>query len=213
MGKNGKSFMKVIRDITNTLIINTNSPIESDYMKRKVVCVFGEPAVGKSTLFKKIINDIGNFESKKELKIVCGLLNINKNLFIMGKYEEGETFPGTDKLSMSVQPSAVQYIKSTSHNFLIEGDRLSNKKFFCELLEDENIELILVMLRVSEKTLKERHIKRGDNQDDKFLRSRLTKCNNIMNTFSRHSSFNFFYNENEEQQQEIYNFILKKLGI
>ena len=81
-----------------------------NYFKR-INIIGGVPATGKSALMKKI---------KKELKvdyffekdILKGYADKDKDNYIFGIYNN-ELFDGTDKLSMAVQPKAVEFIRAT----------------------------------------------------------------------------------------------------
>ena len=80
---------------------------------RKILAVIGRPGVGKTTLFKKFIES-KNWENKELIKLVPSLYNEELDLHILGKYEEGEVFAGTDRMSMAVMPAAVEFFKSVN---------------------------------------------------------------------------------------------------
>ena len=106
--------------------------ISNPLKKRKIVAVGGSPGTGKTTLFRKFMEDKKLVETAPA-KLVVASYNTDKDLYILGKYEEGETFAGTDRLSMAVQPPLQEWIASNNCNILFEGDRVFNQSFleFC----------------------------------------------------------------------------------
>ena len=70
---------------------------------RKIVAVGGQPGTGKTTLFRKYMES-KSWKTVEPAKLVSAMYNEELDLYILGKYQEGETFAGTDRLSMAVQP-------------------------------------------------------------------------------------------------------------
>jgi len=66
----------------------------------KVIAIGGEPGSGKSTLMKEIISKYNWLKVYDEVKLVP-YLQYDCN-YILGKYDDGETFSGTDRMSMAV---------------------------------------------------------------------------------------------------------------
>jgi len=150
----------------------------------KVIAIGGVPATGKTTLMKRIINSWGPLEAREP--VVDGvklpmLVDRYNKLHILGKYEEEETFAGTDKLSMSIQPTAVKFMKSNDGVLLFEGDRLFNKSFLHEC--QNSSDLSIICLEVDEELVEQRHEERADFQSDKFKKGRRTKVDNIKAEF------------------------------
>jgi|TARA_R110001592_G_scaffold28662_1_gene104865 deoxyadenosine/deoxycytidine kinase len=141
----------------------------------KCLAIGGVPATGKTTLMKMIINQI---KPKQSFKF--GLLRgyIKDNTAILGIYKKGEVFAGTDKLSMAVQKDFDIYVDRKAFNISFEGDRLFTGNNLKNLTTKYNTRIII--LDADEETLKQRHINRGDNQSETFLRSRNTKIKNIL---------------------------------
>lgn len=173
---------------------------------RKILALIGEPGTGKTTLFRKFIEQY-TWEKREEIKLVNTMYCKDKDLHIIGKYEEGETFAGTDRLSMSVVPEAIKFVEGTSSNIMFEGDRLTGSKFFDFLVNLPETELKIIVLNVSSNTLKERYAERGSNQSETFLKGRKTKIGNIMTNFEYMDYITSFVNENEEDQKRILEFI------
>lgn len=176
---------------------------------RKIIAVGGRPGTGKTTLFKKFMEQ-GNYAFKEPVKLLPSLYNEEKDLYVLGKYEEGETFAGTDRLSMAVQPVVQDWLKTNDSNILFEGDRIFNQSFLEFAMNLPNTELIVLYLKASEEGLKQRYKDRGSDQSEQFLRGRETKYNNILSNFELMSYITEFTNETYEDQQKIIEFLNEK---
>lgn len=177
---------------------------------RKIVAVGGVPGTGKTTLFRKFMED-REWEEVKLNDLVYAMKS--GDLIVLGKYEEGETFAGTDKLSMAVQPKVQEWLEATPHcKILFEGDRIFNQSFleFCLNLPDTDLDL--VYLKADQKLLEQRYADRGSDQSEKFLRGRETKYNNILSNFELMMVTTEFDNETFEDQQKVLDFIRDKLS-
>lgn len=160
----------------------------------KVVGIGGEPATGKSTLIKSFMTELG--PAKQEFKFGClygyrWRIDIPKSLFefndvfILGLYPEGETFGGTDRLSMAVQPMVevfLEYQKKTPSIIIFEGDRLFCKPTLRHIQKVAWRHLFIVLTATPEEK-ERRHKQRQDDQSQSFLKSRVTKINNIRRAF------------------------------
>lgn len=145
----------------------------------KLFYIIGIPGTGKSTLMKALMERIGG-DWKQER--VIDLLDTHNNgkYRVLGKYEEAQTFSGTDRLSMAVAPKAIEWIKTKPNEIIFgEGDRLNSKTFF-EAVGDD---LTIIHLTVSDNTREERYKERGSNQSDKFIQTTRTKCQNVLEAF------------------------------
>ena len=76
----------------------------------KIIAIGGEPGCGKTTLVKRIIDNY-KLEPKYDSYKLVPYLQKN-NIYVLGKYEEGEVFSGTDRMSMAVQPEAIKFLNS-----------------------------------------------------------------------------------------------------
>jgi deoxyadenosine/deoxycytidine kinase len=185
--------------------------IIGDSMK-KIIAVGGRPGTGKTTLFREFIKQY-EWDKVEPKKLVPALYNKELDLYILGKYEEGDTFAGTDKMSMACQPNVQEFIIETTSNVLYEGDRIFNKSFLEFASEQPNVDLSIIYLKVSDDTLQERYEERGSNQSETFLKGRETKYNNILSNFDLMSYITEFENSNTEQQTIILNFLKSKFGV
>lgn len=126
-------------------------------------------------------------------------------LFVLGVYGGKETFQGTDRLSMAVQPDAVRFLAEAARredlgesSFLFEGDRLFNVSFLSDALE-LGYDVRVLVLKASERTLTRRHMDRGDNQSEQFKASRKTKVRNVLESLSGRAPAEVFSNETTEE--------------
>ena len=183
--------------------------IKSEKKVRKIIAVGGQPGTGKTTLFRKYMED-KQWISTEPAKLVSASYNTERDLYILGKYEEGETFAGTDRLSMAVQPPLQEWIKSHNCNILFEGDRVFNQSFleFCMGLPDTDLQI--VYLKAPKQTLEQRYKDRGSDQSEQFLRGRETKYSNLLSNFELMSYITEFANTNLEEQQKVLAFLEKQ---
>lgn len=186
-------------------------------MIKKIVAVIGMPGTGKTTLMKNLFN---RFEGGKPFKegLIEGtehVLNDGK-LFVLGKYNTTEKFEGTDRLSMAVQPIAIEFLKTLQANtaveysLLYEGDRLSNVSFLSHCIENYNTSILF--LTANSNVLKKRYVERGSNQDEKWLKGRATKYDSIASNFAFMPHITISPNENEEQSVENQNIVCRWLN-
>jgi hypothetical protein len=74
-------------------------------------------------------------------------------------------------------------------------------------------DMSIIYMKADPSTLDERHVSRADNQDEKFLKSRRTKINNILSNFDIMPYIEEFNNNDSEDQLVLINHILEKLNI
>jgi len=150
----------------------------------KVLGLFGLPATGKSTLMKAFMKSVGSWPISKDGLLVYHT-HPEKRLYVLGDYSKEGTFGGTDRLSMSVQPTAVEILtrwtKGKNRIVLFEGDRLCNLSFIQNVKGMENCKSKWILLTAPESVLNFRHKQRGDTQTEKWLKGRVTKIQNIKN--------------------------------
>ena len=179
---------------------------------RKIIAVGGQPGTGKTTLFRTFMEKY-EWEKVEPKKMLPALYCKELDLFVLGKYEDGELFAGTDRLSMAVQPIAQQFVLETTSNILFEGDRIFNQSFleFCMNMQPP-VDLQVVYLKVPDATLKQRYVDRGSDQSETFLKGRATKYNNILSNFELMSYITEFVNTNLEEQGKVLAFLEKHLA-
>jgi broad-specificity NMP kinase len=177
---------------------------------RKIVAVGGQPGTGKTTLFRKFMED-KKWETVEPAKLVSAMYNEEMDLYILGKYQEGETFAGTDRLSMAVQPELQKWLKTTTSNILFEGDRVFNQSFLEFAMALPETDLQIVYLKAPKTVLEQRYKDRGSDQSEQFLRGRETKYSNLLSNFELMSYITEFANTNLEEQQKVLAFLEKHL--
>ena len=133
--------------------------------------------------------------------------------YILGKYEEGETFSGTDRMSMAVQPEAIKFLASLEKNavVLFEGDRLFTASFLEHCVENYDTEILY--LETDKDVRQERYKERGSNQNETWLRGRETKIANIMSNMTLMFNVYKFKNNNLQDQQTIVEYIMRTLEV
>jgi len=185
--------------ISVTLIKNTKKI-------RKIIAVGGQPGTGKTTLFRKYMEG-KDWIVGEPAKLVSASYNVDRDLYILGKYEEGETFAGTDRLSMAVQPPLQEWIASNNCNILFEGDRVFNQSFleFCMGLPDTDLQV--VYLKAPKDLLEQRYKDRGSDQSEQFLRGRETKYSNLQSNFELMPYITEFANTTYEEQAKVLAFL------
>lgn len=91
-------------------------------------------------------------------------------------------FPNMLELRPIVIDDALEYIRNLEPGFkkvvLLEGDRLLNERFIDEIKAE------VIIINASTLTLLKRHIERGDNQSETFLKRCETKINNIIKKYN-----------------------------
>lgn len=163
----------------------------------KVVVVAGEPGTGKSTLMKNLIGDA---PSDYKSGLVRGH-SVGSVLFL-GIYDADQKYPGTDRLSMAVQPDVQKLLWSHATSpyktVVFEGDRLSNPSLI-KFIENLGLELHAFVLEVSQEVLDQRRAARGDTFSEKWLKGRKTKVHNFRNASDK---FRVLRNETGDDLQK-----------
>lgn len=151
-------------------------------MSLKLIGIVGMPGTGKTTLMREWMSK-REWTKDTPIKLLDTLISGNIRLF--GKYEEGDTFAGTDKLSMAVQPVALDYLRNyATHDVnIFEGDRLTSVAFFREAVK-EGYDVSIIVLKVDDETREKRYKERGSEQSETFIQGRRTKIQNIIDNFS-----------------------------
>jgi broad-specificity NMP kinase len=185
--------------------------IKNSVKTRKIIAVGGQPGTGKTTLFRKYMEG-KNWIVAEPAKLVSASYNVDRDLYILGKYEEGETFAGTDRLSMAVQPPLQEWIASHNCNILFEGDRVFNQSFLEFCMGLPNTDLQVVYLKAPKDLLEQRYKDRGSDQSEQFLRGRETKYSNLLSNFDLMPYITEFSNTNLQEQAKVLAFFDQHLG-
>lgn len=105
---------------------------------------------------------------------------------------------------MTVIDDAIEFVKQQMDSeqksvVFVEGDRLFNIRFLKET------KALLLLIDANERILKARHIERGDNQTETFLKSRRSKVENFISKYKAQR----IWNNTLQDQERILNFIIK----
>lgn len=177
----------------------------------KVIAIGGEPGAGKSTLMKEILDQYSWKMEYDKVKLVPYLTNTD-GVYVLGKYfEEGQTFSGTDRMSMAVQPEAIKFLAKLDKDSVVlyEGDRLFTASFLEHCVENYDLEIIYLE---TDKTIREeRYKERGSNQNETWLQGRVTKIANILSNMTLMFNVTKFKNNNKEDQKIVVDHIMKIL--
>lgn len=139
--------------------------------------LIGEPAVGKTTVMKRIINGLDLIPSK--LGKARWMESSVEKIIVMGSYE-GHMFDGTDRLSMACYSDleqALEYFKThkSDYRILWEGDRLARDRWLDALLSN-GYELMLYHLWGDGESVAERRDNRGTDQNISWVNGRRSLC-------------------------------------
>ena len=145
----------------------------------RIFYIIGVPGTGKSTIMKELMSRFDGWKQERVVELLD--THVTGNLRILGKYEDdGETFVGTDRLSMAVPPRAVDWVVTRPKEFIVgEGDRLNNKTFFQACAPH----LTIVHITSTDSERERRYKERGSDQSEKFIKTVKTKCENIVEYF------------------------------
>lgn len=178
-----------------------------------VLGIGGPPGVGKSACMREVLallREQGGFERedvkgtiqedvKGTIQVEGRNVTVNAvelrargvTVIVLGRYDEGDTFPGTDRLSMAVQPAAEDLIArlaghtarqgtSEQTHVVFEGDRLFSRSFLLSCAATPGVSVHAVVLSTTAEQLAERRKGRGSNQAASWLKGRTSKVEGIV---------------------------------
>lgn len=177
----------------------------------KVIVIGGYPGVGKSTIVNKVLEKLSkegrNFIINKHDKLVTYMAD-QSGLIVLGTYGKGETFPGTDRFAMNVQPEAQAFLSELRDTtdrevvVLFEGDRLFNNKML-DFLRKEKFQTVLCIVQADQAEVEKRRQARSK-QNEAWRKGRETKVDRIALTYPvTHWLENTTQKEQEASVQEL----------
>lgn len=192
--------------------------------KPKVIVIGGLPATGKTTVMRHLLQSIGNrcWQDVMLGKLLNALFCKMCNVLVLGKYQPGVKFAGTDRLSHSVYPSTKEFISkwskipvSSRPHVIFEGDRLFTKSILHHIVNNipHDSELHMFILEAPPTILTKRHLKRGDHQSTRFLKAQETKCRNISEDAELSMYITRLQNRNAAEQSSIVSMLMELIGL
>lgn len=146
--------------------------------------LIGQPGAGKSTLIQHVAR--GSLTTTLQIAGVgCVSYSAPDGSPIaleIGRHRDA--FSGTDALSMSVLPKALDALDELGagepdwHHVFAEGDRLATLKFF-DGARARGWAVTVIRLDVDNETASQRRRQRGSTQSESWLRGRVTKIDRL----------------------------------
>lgn len=149
-----------------------------------LVYLLGAPGVGKSTAVRRALGpELAAAERVDKIPLEVWATDIiGGRFYYLGGPHDPE-FPGTDRLSMSVHPKALEWITSLEGPAVVfgEGDRLGSAKWLGEVA-DAGVTVVVLVAECSEDArvgrAAERAARTGTAQDESWTAGRVTKVTN-----------------------------------
>ena len=132
------------------------------------------------------------------------------DILVVGRYPEGETFGGTDRLSYGTINKFRDFINQEApkhKHILIEGDRFCRAVEIEWLLDNHDAKVYILTVNADEE--KRRHIERQDTQTEKWLQGRRSQISNIQTNFMLMGRIDILQNNTMEDSENIQKEILE----
>ena len=173
-----------------------------------IIMIGGVPCSGKSSLTRNILSELGSGEMLEPLSLFpC---EKRGDVLIVGRYPEGDTFGGTDRISYGAISKFRDFIDQEApkhkHIFL-EGDRFFRAKDIEWLLDNHKAKVYILTVNADEE--KRRHIERQDTQTEKWLQGRRSQISNIQTNFMLMGRIDILQNNTMEDSENIQKEILE----
>lgn len=173
-----------------------------------IIMIGGVPCSGKSTLTRNIISGLGSAELVEPMKLFT--CQKHGDILVVGRYPEGETFGGTDRLSYGTiskfRVFIIQECPKYKH-IIIEGDRFFRMKDIEWLVSEYDAKIFVLTISSSEE--QRRHVKRQDIQSEKWLKGRRSQISNILTNMFLMDKIQIRNNENKNDMMKIEEELLK----
>ena len=156
----------------------------------------GVPCSGKSTLTRNILSELGSAELVEPMKLFT--CQKHGDILVVGRYPEGETFGGTDRLSYGTISKFREFIIQECPKYkhiIIEGDRFFRMKDIEWLVSEYDAKVFV--LTISSLEEQRRHVKRQDSQTEKWLKGRRSQISNILTNMFLMDKIQVRNNENK----------------
>jgi len=175
-----------------------------------IFLIGGTPCSGKSTLIRRLIDRLP--EPKDVEPMPLFKCQEHGDILVCGRYPEGETFGGTDRLSYGAIPHFREFVDGVNIGYkhtIIEGDRFFRAQDI-EWVLDTHVSEVYILTVDPVEELK-RHLKRKDTQTEKWLEGRRSQINNIQKNFNLMGRLNIKENNDIESSLRIEDEIYAKI--
>jgi len=175
-----------------------------------IYLIGGVPCSGKSTLMRNLISRL---EEPKDVEpMPLFKCQQHGDILVCGRYPEGETFGGTDRLSYGAIPHFREFVDGANVGWkhtIIEGDRFFRAEDIEWVLDTHESEVYILTVNSDEE--KRRHEERQDTQTEKWLEGRRSQINNIQKNFNLMGRLNVIDNKDIETSLRITDEIYGKI--
>lgn len=153
----------------------------SPQRSRQAIGIFGEPAIGKTTLMRELIKGIGETQQGK-IGVMDYVWSQTHRVMVVGSYK-GHPYDGTDRLSIAIYPQAAELLALANKHMDVrvliwEGDRMARRRWL-DAVEDAGYSLRLLHLIASKEVTDQRRNKRGSTQNEQWVNGRRKLCSNL----------------------------------
>jgi hypothetical protein len=155
----------------------------------KIIGLVGEPAAGKSTVMRGLIETLGEGRVQKE-SLVCYTVFPEDKVYIAGIYDEA-VFSGTDRTSKGCGPQYREWlarkcadVSFKDWTFYFEGERFSNSKFFDFFFEPGSVcnDVTIYFLNADPELLNQRNADRS-NQNPAWRKGMATRMRKLRENY------------------------------
>lgn len=149
---------------------------------KRLVYVVGPPAIGKSTAVAKAMESWPHVDVPRPIahRVYVDHAAIPPTCVAVQLGGPHDMFPGTDRLSMSVLPKALDFLAPLEGLVLAEGDRLAVWRFL-DGARNLGYDVTLVALTAPADVILGRSAARGSAQNESWWLGRVTKVRNLVN--------------------------------
>jgi hypothetical protein len=155
----------------------------------KIIGLIGEPASGKSTVMRGLIETLGEGRVQKE-SLVCYTVFPQDKVYIAGIYDEA-VFSGTDRTSKGCGPQYREWLARKCADvtfkdwvFYFEGERFSNSKFFDFFFQPGSVcnDVTIYSLNADSELLNQRNADRS-NQNPAWRKGMATRMRKLRENY------------------------------
>ena len=176
-----------------------------------IIMIGAIPCAGKSTLVREIIKELGSAEDVEPFPLFTS--QKHGDILVVGRYPEGETFGGTDRLSYKTIKLFREFIDRQQPKYkhiIVEGDRFFRSVDLEWIVENHDTKVFVLTVDSDEE--KRRHVERNDTQSEVWLSGRRSQISNILTNFNLMGKIEVRQNNSFESSQKIKGEIMEILN-